>query len=73
MTATAAELTAALIEERRRELFLESQHLGDLIRYNLPFNPTSGTTYPGGGTYGTQRCMPLPEVESLNNPTFHRT
>ena len=72
-TATAAELKAALIEERRRELFLESQHLGDLIRYNLPFNPTSGTTYPGGGTYGTQRCMPLPEVESLNNPTFHRT
>ena len=69
-TATAAELKSALIEERRRELFLESQHLGDLIRYNLPFNPAAGTTFPGGGTYGSQRCMPLPEAESLNNPNF---
>jgi starch-binding outer membrane protein, SusD/RagB family len=70
VTATAAELKSALIEERRRELFLESQHLGDLIRYNLPLNPAAGTTFPGGGTYGSQRCMPLPEVESLNNPNF---
>jgi starch-binding outer membrane protein, SusD/RagB family len=67
---TAAQLRAALIEERRRELFLESQHLGDLIRYQEPLSPAAGTTFPGGGQYGTQRCMPLPDVERLNNPTL---
>jgi hypothetical protein len=67
---TAAELRDALIQERRRELFLESQHLGDLIRYQQPFNPPAGTTFPGGGTYGTQRCMPLPDVETQNNPAL---
>jgi hypothetical protein len=61
-------LINAIITERRRSLFLESQHLGDYIRYNLPFNPAPGTTYPGGGVYGSQRCMPLPDVEILNNP-----
>jgi hypothetical protein len=70
---TPAELRAALIEERRRELFLESHHLGDLIRYQQPFNPAAGTTFPGGGTYGTQRCMPLPDVERLNNPVLAGT
>jgi hypothetical protein len=66
----AAGLKAAVIEERRRALFLEGQHLGDLIRYNLPLTPAVGTTYAGGGTYGNQRCMPLPDVETLNNPTL---
>src|SRR5919202_5514261 len=60
---TAAELLLALIEERRLELVLERQHLGDLIRYNQPFNPAVGATFPGGGQYGTKRCMPLPHVE----------
>jgi starch-binding outer membrane protein, SusD/RagB family len=67
---TAAQLRAALIEERRRELFLESHHLGDLIRYQQPLDPAAGTTFPGGGQYGTQRCMPLPDVETLNNPAL---
>jgi hypothetical protein len=72
-TATATELKNALIEERRRALFLEGQHLGDLIRYSLPLVPASGATYPGGGTYGSQRCMPLPDVEKLNNPAIAGT
>jgi starch-binding outer membrane protein, SusD/RagB family len=72
-TATAAELKAALINERRRELFLEGQHLGDLIRYSLPLVPAAGTAYHGGGTYGSQRCMPLPDVEKLNNPALGGT
>ena len=71
VTPTAAELKAALIEERRRALFLEGQHLGDLIRYQLPFSPAAGAAFPAGGTYGTQRCMPLPDVERLNNPVLH--
>src|SRR5262249_5279452 len=49
---TAAQLKTQIIEERRRELFLEGHRLGDLRRYSLPFTPASGTAYPGGANYG---------------------
>lgn len=65
---TQASYMAELIDQRRRELFLETHHLGDLIRYNVPLNPPAGTPYHFGGTYGTQRCLPLPAAERLNNP-----
>jgi hypothetical protein len=65
---TQAEYLAELIDQRRRELFLESHHLGDLIRYNVALNPAAGTAYHFGGTYSTQRCLPLPAAERLNNP-----
>lgn len=70
---TAAQLKTQLIEERRRELFLEGHRLGDLRRYNLAFTPATGTTYSGGGTYGTQTCFPLPDVEVINNPNIPKT
>ena len=59
---------AELIDQRRRELFLESHHLGDLIRFDMPFNPAVGAPYHFGGTYSNQRCLPLPAAERLNNP-----
>ena len=65
---TQAEYLAELIDQRRRELFLESHHLGDVIRYNIPLQPTAGTAYHFGGTYGSQICLPLPAAERLNNP-----
>ena len=61
---------AALVDQRRREFFLEGQHLGDAIRFGLPLNPAQGTAYPGGGTYGTQVCLPIPDVEKQNSPNF---
>jgi hypothetical protein len=67
---TAADLKTALINERRRALFLQSQHLFDLIRFQVPLNPAAGAKFPGGGTYGTQLCMPLPDVEAFNNPAL---
>jgi hypothetical protein len=67
---TPAALLLEVIDQRRRELYLESQHLGDLIRYNILPAPAAGTPYPGGGTYGTQLCLPLPDVERLNNPSL---
>lgn len=68
--ATADDVKAQIIEERRREFFMEGHRLGDLRRYNLPFLPASGTPYQYGGTYGTQTCFPLPDVERINNPTI---
>jgi hypothetical protein len=67
---TAADLKTALINERRRALFLQSQHLYDLIRFQIPLNPAPGVKFPGGGTYGNQQCMPLPDVEAFNNPNL---
>ena len=67
---TAAELRAEIIEQRRRELFLEGQHLGDLIRYGIQPTPAANTPFHGGGTYRSQVCMPLPNVERLNNPAM---
>ncbi|HEX7241851.1 MAG TPA: RagB/SusD family nutrient uptake outer membrane protein [Longimicrobiaceae bacterium] len=69
----AAAIRNQVIEERRRELFLEGHHLGDVIRYNLALTPATGTAFPKGGTYGSTTCLPLPNVERLNNPNFPRT
>lgn len=67
---TGADLKNALIEERRRALFLQGQHLYDLIRFQIPLDPAAGAKFPGGGTYGSQECMPLPDVEKFNNPNL---
>lgn len=64
----AATAMGYLIDQRRRELFLEGQHLGDYIRFNLPLNPPKDNLYHAGGVYGEQRCFPLPDIERNNNP-----
>ena len=67
---TAAEVKAQIPEERRRELFLESHRMFDTIRFNLPLVPAAGATFHAGGTYGNQKCLPLPDIERLNNPNI---
>ncbi len=68
---TAAQVLAQIIEERRREFFLEGHRLGDIRRFNLTLTPAVGAVYvQGGGTYGDQRCFPLPAVERNNNPNI---
>jgi len=78
---TAAQVRAQVIEERRRELFMEGQRLGDMNRYVLPRLPADGAAFPNGGTYASQACpganaagypfgFPLPDVERNNNPNI---
>jgi hypothetical protein len=71
---TPEEVKGQVIEERRRELFLEGQRLGDIIRYGLSLFPAPGAPFPAGastsGVYGTQVCFPLPTVERDNNPNI---
>lgn len=68
-----AEILATVIEERRRELFLEGHRAYDIRRHNLPLEPVPGTPYQvgiKGGTYGDSRCLPLPDIERYNNPNI---
>ena len=70
---TAAQVQATIVEDRRRELFLEGHRLGDIRRLNLALVPAAGVPYPGGGgVYGTQSCFPLPDVERVNNPNISK-
>jgi hypothetical protein len=67
----AAAVRAQIPEERRRELFVESHRLYDTIRFNVPLTPAPGAPFPvGGGTYGNNKCLPLPDIERLNNPSL---
>lgn len=65
-----AEIQAHVIEERRRELWLEGHRFHDIRRLNLPLSPEPGTPHRKGGTYGDDRCFPLPDVERRNNPSI---
>jgi hypothetical protein len=81
-----AEVLSHVIDERRRELYLESHHYFDKRRFhalaaargvppaqlspNLPYTPPMGAQFVHGGFYGDQRCLPLPDVERLNNPNI---
>jgi hypothetical protein len=76
----AASLRAEVIDQRRRELFLEGTHFGDILRYSLhtQLTPPAGANFPAGGQYGTQQCigadtrvgLPLPDIERQNNPVL---
>lgn len=65
-----ASFTATVYEERSRWLWLEGQRWFDVRRGDLPLVPAAGTDYRKGGTYGDQRCWPLPDVEKLSNPNI---
>jgi hypothetical protein len=67
---TAQQIRDALIDQRRRELFLEGHHLGDISRYDLTLSPPAGTPYHGSGQYGSQKCLAFPDVERQNNPNL---
>jgi len=67
-----AAIRSQIVEERKREFFLDGHHMGDLRQYNIPLTPAPGTPFYQGGTYQSQSCFPLPNVERLNNPNANR-
>ncbi|HEV7990589.1 MAG TPA: RagB/SusD family nutrient uptake outer membrane protein [Gemmatimonadaceae bacterium] len=68
--APGTDITAILLEERRRQLFSEGQRYADMLRKNLPFLPAAGTANRKSQIFGTVTCVPLPDVETRNNPNF---
>lgn len=83
MTAPASqgEMLELVIEERRRELFVEGAHrFNDMIRFRgtqfeIPFLGEPGSIHPNGisqkgDVYGTTTCLPLPLVEKNGNPNI---
>ena len=62
-----ADVPGTVVEERRRWLFSEGQRYNDMLRKGIPF-PT-GVNHKNQ-TYGNITCLPLPDVETLNNPNL---
>jgi hypothetical protein len=67
ITSVPADFTATILEERRRQLFSEGLRYVDMLRKKLPFQ--TGTNRKGQ-TYSNLTCVPLPDVETQNNPNF---
>lgn len=70
----AASLLTEIIDQRRRTLWLTGTHFGDVVRYNLTVTPAAGLSAPWNQDYGpdtgAQLLLPLPEVETRNNPAI---
>jgi len=66
----AASMTALIASERQRVLFVEGFRMFDVERLNLPLVPAPGSTFRLGGVYGNTVCMPLPDIERVNNPNI---
>jgi hypothetical protein len=64
------DMTALVLEERRRQLFSEGHRYADMIRKSIPFTPPAGTANRKSQIFGTVTCVPLPDVETRNNPNF---
>lgn len=67
---TQAQVLAQIVEERRREFFLEGHRLQDFKRFGLTLSPAAGTLDAANQAYGNQVCFPLPDVERVNNPNI---
>ena len=64
---TATEIQAAVLDARRRGLYLEGHRLNDMLRFGLEFD--TGLNHKGV-PFGNTTCLPLPEAEISSNPNI---
>jgi hypothetical protein len=69
----ATSFTNLIVGERQRVLFLEGFRAFDVERFNLALTPLAGSAYRFGGVYGHTVCLPLPDIERVNNPNIDQT
>jgi starch-binding outer membrane protein, SusD/RagB family len=62
-----------IIGERQRVLFVEGLRAFDIERFSLPLIPAPDGSYRFGGFYGHTVCLPLPDIERVNNPSIDPT
>ena len=68
---TAANFMDALIEQRRRDFFLDGHRIGDLRRYRNKYSLDlweKGAMYGTTVTFNDQTCWPMNVAEITNNP-----
>ena len=65
--AAGTDMVPLVIEERRRQLFSEGQRYVDMLRKKIPF--VTGVNRKGQ-TFSNLTCVPLPDVETRNNPNL---
>jgi hypothetical protein len=64
---------ALVIEERRRQLFSEGHRYNDMLRKKIPFQMGTNGVNRKGQVFSNMTCVPLPFVETRNNPNFPPT
>jgi hypothetical protein len=64
-----ANMDSVVVEERRRALFNEGARLEDMLRKKISF--PAGQQNHKLAIYGPTTCVPLPLVETQNNPNFN--
>jgi hypothetical protein len=64
------DVQALVIEERRRQLFSEGHRYNDMLRKKIPFQMGTNGVNRKGQVFSTLTCVPLPFVETRNNPNF---
>ena len=69
----ATSITNLIIGERQRVLFFEGFRAFDVERFTQALTPAAGTAYRFGGVYGHTVCLPLPDIERVNNPNIDAT
>lgn len=80
-TPSSSEAVSLILEERRREFFVEGGHrFNDMLRFRgtaheIPFLGEPGSIHPDGVdhtgyAYGPMTCFPLPDLERAGNPNL---
>jgi len=54
----------------RRQLFSEGHRYNDMLRKKIPFQMGTNGVNRKGQTFSNLTCVPLPFVETRNNPNF---